>query len=400
MPLHACYRLRGGLVLLAALTNGCDYTWELREAGQGGAGGLGGAGGSGGTSCLPAETRCAGTCVDTMTNEGHCGTCDRACKSGDCENGRCPIVPLSDSLVSPTDVLLVDGSTNREPVYVATGNGVTRYALDADNDGTVDTVWLGGANLLASAGQELFITMRETNEFVACALPACANPTTLTGTTIAVAITGGRDRAYVAMSANQTASANLGHLYQTTLYSLPVPQAHTLGSILEIEESVYWTQRGDDSCQFECDPETGAVYRCTVAAFEGGTCDDVAVAGQTEPIALGAHASRLFWINAREGTGAIQVMSLPDGAANEFHSADEGRDLAIDSTVDPPQVYWVTRTGVHRCAVGDACTERLTLDDDRNDLRAIAVGPEYVYYVEAVVPGTDPPYGRVYRTEK
>jgi hypothetical protein len=338
-----------------------------------------------------------------MTNEGHCGTCNRACKSGDCENGRCPIVPISDdNLDSPSDVLLVDDPTNLEPVYVATGTGVMRYALEADNDGSVGHVWLGGANLLASAAQELFIAQRETNEFVACALPACANPTTINGSaTIAVAITGGRDRAYVATSGNQTATAILGHLYQTTLYSLPVPQAQTLGSILEFEDWLYWTKRGDDSCQqIECEPGTGVVYRCTVAAFEGGSCDEVVVDGQTEPIALGAHASRLFWINSREGTGSLQVMSLPDGTANEFHSADDGRDLAIDSTVDPPQIYWVTRTGVYRCAVGDACTEPLTLDDNRNDLRAIAVGPEHVYYVEAVVTGSAPLLGRVYRTEK
>ncbi|MCA9577935.1 MAG: hypothetical protein KC668_21015, partial [Myxococcales bacterium] len=46
---------------------------------------------SGGVCCGPGLTGCGGSCVDTKTNEDHCGACNDVC-SGTCINGSCCIL--------------------------------------------------------------------------------------------------------------------------------------------------------------------------------------------------------------------------------------------------------------------------------------------------------------------
>jgi|GEM_PF-475519 len=59
----------------------------------GGTGATSGTGGSGGGAlCGPGTTDCAGTCVDTMNNPAHCGTCNAACPQGQvCSVGQCSL---------------------------------------------------------------------------------------------------------------------------------------------------------------------------------------------------------------------------------------------------------------------------------------------------------------------
>ena len=49
--------------------------------------------------CLPGLTACAGSCVDLLTDDDHCGACSTVCPAGQgCGNGRCvATVPLADA---------------------------------------------------------------------------------------------------------------------------------------------------------------------------------------------------------------------------------------------------------------------------------------------------------------
>lgn len=58
--------------------------------GIGGMGGIAGTGGTGGTPCPGTQMLCGGMCVDTSTNNAHCGKCDNACaKVMPCQGGIC-----------------------------------------------------------------------------------------------------------------------------------------------------------------------------------------------------------------------------------------------------------------------------------------------------------------------
>ena len=42
--------------------------------------------------CAPAHTECGGECVDTRTNENHCGGCGQVCDPmASCGNGVCVV---------------------------------------------------------------------------------------------------------------------------------------------------------------------------------------------------------------------------------------------------------------------------------------------------------------------
>lgn len=48
------------------------------------------------TECDAGLARCSGVCVDTNSDEAHCGTCDKACATGErCVMGACEIVCMS-----------------------------------------------------------------------------------------------------------------------------------------------------------------------------------------------------------------------------------------------------------------------------------------------------------------
>jgi len=44
--------------------------------------------------CMPGQTYCSGTCINTLADDSNCGTCGNACAAGlTCQNGTCAACP-------------------------------------------------------------------------------------------------------------------------------------------------------------------------------------------------------------------------------------------------------------------------------------------------------------------
>lgn len=99
----AAFGLALGVVGGCGLVSGLDRFEIAVVPGGGGAGGgsggaasVGGGGGQGGgCGCADGQTCCDGECVDLLTDEGHCGTCARACMGTICAVGECTNMCIS-----------------------------------------------------------------------------------------------------------------------------------------------------------------------------------------------------------------------------------------------------------------------------------------------------------------
>src|SRR5262245_32342727 len=69
--------------------------------------------GCGEPKCGVREAACGGSCVDLQLDPDHCGSCDRACESGDyCSVGACAATCLAG--LSACDGRCVDTTTDRD----------------------------------------------------------------------------------------------------------------------------------------------------------------------------------------------------------------------------------------------------------------------------------------------
>jgi hypothetical protein len=312
-------------------------------------------------------TDCGGECVDTQTDNQHCGGCGLKCDN--CAGGECIIT-------------LATGQKN--PYRVAT-DGTNVYWTDNNLGGEVMKCTVGGCRSIptslasgqsgpecvATDGTNVYWVDHTAGTVMKCGVDGCGG----SATTLASGQSDPHCVATDGVSVYWTDIA-VGTVMQCGVNGCGTPTTLASGEdsptgIATDKTNVYWT-----------DYKGGTVMKCSVNGC-GGVPTTLA-SGRTYPTGVATDGTNVYW--AESNPGWILKCKV-EGCGGTPTTLATGQCDPQSVTTDGKDVYWVSASAVVRTSVagGDAS---VTLAAGQANPLGIAVDDASVYWVNAADAGS------------
>gem|GEM_PF-5636435 len=300
----------------------------------------------------------AASCVDTMIDASHCGSCGHSCGVGACIAGRCTAVTIATGTVWIDRIAVADGEVYFQDLGEVAPNSSTRPGrlMKVSRDG-------GNTTVLASAGpQPQGFTLDEANVYWTLAdrgvmkIPRA-------GGTASVISQSDAGAAVLAVSGKLYYASDSALLQQSITGGQPKVFATTeiFGGMTHNTSTVFWSTRD-------------AVYALNVQGGEPRKL--AAVAGYV--YAMVASEDHVLWST----DAGIWMLTIRSGGEASQIVTGISNGLALDRT----HIYFRQGSKVQRAALAGGTPELLAEDDMVGSNLAVDEGS--IYWANKLVPPT------------